>query len=234
LIAKAWLRVAASVVEAYLRTVAKTSEIRFCLDNGVDLTGPADIAVAGSELLTSAPLLLPFWNAHSLLFLSVYLGSPALRLTAQQFEAVADDSTGGQLTQLLFQRIGLPLRRLSIRSAEDRLVDMRGILEQKPSLAMAADSHGPYRTVNTGMARLVLQYIGSVRPVSLACDKAVFIFPRIRMVVPLPGSTILLVLGSQLEGNTSVADMRLSLQSALLNLEAKSAGALRASRAHIY
>jgi hypothetical protein len=69
--------------------------------------------------------------------------------------------------------------------------------------------------------------------VSLACDKAVFIFPRIRMVVPLPGSTILLVLGSQLEGNTSVAEMRLSLQSALLNLEAKSAGALRTSRAHI-
>ena len=174
--------------------------------------------------------MLPFWNAHSLLFISAYLGSPPLRLTAQQFEAVADDSIGGQLTQLLFDRIGLRVRRLSIRSPEDRLMDMRGILEQKPSLAMAADSHGPYRAVSAGMARLGLHYAGSVRPVSLACDRAVFMFPKIRMIFPLPGSTIFLALGCRLKGQTSVADMRVSLQSALLNLEAKSSGALRASR----
>jgi lysophospholipid acyltransferase (LPLAT)-like uncharacterized protein len=227
LIAKAWLKVAASLVEVYLRTVAKTSDIRFCLDNGVAFMPCAEIASLGSELRASAPLLLPFWNAHSLLFISAYLGSPTLRLTAQQFEAVADDSIGGQLTHLLFDRIGLRVRRLSIRSPESRLIDMRGILEQKPSLAMAADSHGPYRTVSTGMARLGLQYSGSVRPVSLTCNRGVFIFPKIRMVLPLPGATILVALGNRLAGQPSVADMRLSLQFALLNLEAKSAGALR-------
>jgi lysophospholipid acyltransferase (LPLAT)-like uncharacterized protein len=230
LIAKAWLKVAASLVEAYLRAVAKTAEIRFCLDNGVDFMPRAEIAAVSSELLASAPLLLPFWNAHSLLLISAYLGSAPLTLTAQQFEAVVDDSIGGQLTQLIFDRIGLSVRRLSIRSPEGRLIDMREMLEQKPSLVMAADSHGPYRAVSTGMARLARHYAGCVRPVSLACDRAVFIFPKIRMLVPLPGATILLALGSRLGTRGAVADTRLSLQSALLDLEAKSAGALRTSR----
>jgi lysophospholipid acyltransferase (LPLAT)-like uncharacterized protein len=230
LIAKAWLKVAASLVEAYLRAIAKTAEIRFFLDDGVDSMPRAEMAAVSSELLASTPLLVPFWNAHSLLFISAYLGSAPLALTAQQFEAVADDSIGGQLTQLIFDRVGLSVRRLSIRSSEDRLVDMRMILEQKPSLVMAADSHGPYRAVSTGMARLARHYAGCVRPVSLACDRAVFIFPQIRMLVPLPRATILLALGSRLETSGSVADTRLSLQSALLDLEVKSAGALRSGR----
>jgi lysophospholipid acyltransferase (LPLAT)-like uncharacterized protein len=218
LIPKAWLRLAASVVETYLRATSRSIKLQILSDDGT-IHSRSDINAIATE---SSPMLFLFWNAHSLLFLSSYLSSPELTSVGTRFEAVADDSSGGLLSQILFSRIGLETRRLRFRSIEDRLDDLRSLLEAKPSLVMAADSHGPYRSISPGMARLARSYSDGVRPISLVCNRRIAIFPRIGMAVPLRGATILLNIGKSIGRCASVADTRMALQSSLIALESQS------------
>ena len=218
MIAKAWLRLGASVVETYLRATSKSLKLQIFLDDGT-IRPQSDINAIALE---SSPMLLPFWNAHSLLFISSYLSSPVLAALASRFEAVADDSPGGLLSQILFSRIGLVTRRLSYRSIEDRLDDLRLLLRAKPSLVMAADSHGPYRSISPGMARLARSYSGSVRPISIVCDRRIVIFPRIGMAIPLRGATIFLTIGRSVSCHKPITDIRMDLQNSLIALESQS------------
>jgi hypothetical protein len=188
-----------------------------------------------AELLSSSTALLPLWNAHSLLLISSYLSSPLIAQVARRFEAVADDSLGGQFTQFLYKRMLLAGRQLSFRSSESRLEDLRQILSTMPRIVMAADSHGPYREISTGMARLARGYGGLVRPVSTACDRALYIFPRIRMAVPRRHSRIVVLFGTQLQQAGTVSSIRLSLGSTLTNLETQARELLhRGARAKAY
>lgn len=175
----------------------------------------------GQELLSSGTALLPLWNAHSLLLISSYLSSAVLSRAARRFEAVADDSIGGQLTHVLYRRLLLNGRLLSFRSPQSRLEDLRGIMSMKPPLIMAADSHGPYRQIGMGMARLARHYSGLVRPVSIVCDRAIHIFPRIRMAIPRRNSRLVVLAGARLQPATTTSAARLSLQSALVDLESR-------------
>jgi lysophospholipid acyltransferase (LPLAT)-like uncharacterized protein len=135
--------------------------------------------------MCAGKILLPFWNAHSLLLIASFVSSGELNAFAHQFEAVADDSPGGELTQRIYARIGIAGRKLSVVSSEARLADVRSILERKPNLVIAADSHGPYREIGTGTARLARSY-RSVALLSAASTSRVTIFRKIGMVVPTP------------------------------------------------
>lgn len=169
-----------------------------------------------------SPNLFPFWNAHSLLLLCAYICLPAFRHHAANMEAAADDSAGGMVTQELFRRLGLIGRELSVASPDRRLSDLKGLFIRMPNLAIASDSHGPYRCISTGMARIVRQYDGNVIPLSAVATRSFHIFKRIRMAVPLPSTTILVGIGSRLGSTTkkpisAVAD---ELAGALRRLEA--------------
>jgi lysophospholipid acyltransferase (LPLAT)-like uncharacterized protein len=172
-----------------------------------------------AELLSSPTALLPLWNAHSLLLISSYLSSPLIAQAARRFEAVADDSFGGEFTQYLYRRILLAGRRLSIRSPESRLEDLREILDKTPPIVMAVDSHGPYREISAGMARLARSYDGLIRPVATACDRAIYLFPKIKMAFPRRHSRIVVVFGSRLQQAGSISSTRVTLRDTLAGLE---------------
>jgi hypothetical protein len=212
------------VLKSYLRSISQTISVRVLLEDGAFLKrfDSADSAdTLGEELLSSDTALLPLWNAHSLLLISSYLSSTVISRAAGRFEAVADDSLGGQLTQALYKQILLHGRPLSFRSAECRLEDLRTIMDLKPPLIMAADSHGPYREIGSGMARLARHYRGLVRPLSVVCDRAVHIFPRIRMAVPRRNSQIVVLFGAPLEPAPTTSAAGRSLQMALMDLESR-------------
>ena len=220
MIAKACLRLAARVLETYLRATSKTLRLRIFLEDGAVLI-PAGRSL-NAIVPESSPTLLPFWNAHSLLLISSYLSSPQMVQVASRLEAVADDSPGGLLSEILFSHIGITTRRLRFRSIEDRLEDLQLLLKAKPSLLMAADSHGPYRSISPGMARLARNYMGSVKPISLTCDRSIPIFRRIRMAVPRRNATICLAIGRPLDERRSVGDTRVALDACLVKLESQS------------
>jgi hypothetical protein len=157
-----------------------------------------------------------------MLLVCAYLTSHFYK-AAKRFEAAADDSLGGRITQALFQRINLPGRMLSISSPEQRLEDLRGILSSRPNLIMAADSHGPYRAISPGMARIARSYAGNVRPLSAVCDRSFRVFRRIGMSIPLPKAKIVVGIGptlGHLVPSRSVSDVREGLAHSLANLEA--------------
>ena len=217
-----WLSCTARFFESYLRRVSRTVSVRIFVDDGAETRPFSDESPLDSlstELLSYSTVLLPLWNAHSVLLLSSYLSSSLLAHAAQRFEAVADDSLGGQFSQLLYRRISLPGRQLSIRSAEDRLEDLRKIVNGTPPLVMAADSHGPYREISPGMARLARSYHGLVRPVSSVCDRAIHVFPRIRIAIPRARSRIVVLFGAPLRHAESMGVVRASLSQTLRMLE---------------
>ena len=212
------------MLKSYLRSVSQTISVRVFLEDGVSLKRFDDTDAAdrlGERLLSSDTALLPLWNAHSLLLVSSYLSSIVLSRAARRFEAVADDSLGGRLTQALYKQIRLDGRPLSFRFAETRLEDLRAILALKPPLIMAADSHGPYRQIGLGMARLARHYVGVVRPLSVVSDRAMHIFPRIRMAVPRSNSRIVVLFGTPLEPVASTRAAARSLEVKLMDLESR-------------
>jgi lysophospholipid acyltransferase (LPLAT)-like uncharacterized protein len=190
---------AAIPVALYLVATAKASTVRVAIEQQgqLALIQPDEIDSVLRRTLPS-PTLLPFWNAHSLLLMCGYLCVPALREHGSSIEAAADDSPGGIITQALYQRIGLIGRQLSLASAERRMSDLKALFLQMPSLAIASDSHGPYRSVSAGMARIVRQYNGHVTPISAVASRHIHVFRRIKMVVPLPSTVILVGIGSPL------------------------------------
>lgn len=221
-----WLSASARLTEFYLCAVARTVSTRLLIENVPVDTAPESKSGSGahlSRLIQSSSLLLPFWNAHSLMLVTAYLSSSILREAGRWVQAVADDSPGGRITSLLFARIGLIGRSLSIASPEQRLEDLRAILTLRPSLVMAADSHGPYRAISAGMARIVRCYAGNVRPISVACTRSVPIFRRIRMRVPLPRARIVVAVGrlfGEAAPDEPLLEIRKRLASMLRDLEA--------------
>jgi len=229
LIPNCWLTSAARLLQFYLRSVSQATTVYVFAEDGRSLRRFDDgdaTDILGKELLSSNTALLPLWNAHSLLLISSYLSSPVLSRAARNFEAVADDSIGGQLTQALYKRILLHGRLLSFRSAESRLEDLRTIMDLKPPLIMAADSHGPYRQIGMGMARLARHYENLVHPLSVVCDRVVHIFPRIRMAVPRRNSKIVVLVGAPLRQATTTSATGRSLQMALVALESRASSIL--------
>jgi lysophospholipid acyltransferase (LPLAT)-like uncharacterized protein len=226
LLERAWLTAHASLTSAYLQRVARTLKLHLVS------FGPDDVPTHSTfgEVISAARgpegILLPFWNAHSLLLIGSYISSEQLSAFAREFEAVADDSTGGRLTHVVYRRLGIIGRRLSVESPEDRLADLRSILESRPNLAIAADSHGPYREVSSGTARLARYYSRSVVPLSAVCTRTVRIFSGIGMAVPLPGATVRVGFTPlQLPSQRSVPAVQKTLHQALVSLERRLATA---------
>jgi lysophospholipid acyltransferase (LPLAT)-like uncharacterized protein len=222
---------AALPVELYLRATAKTISVQVLVEDhgGFQRVPPEELdAVIGQVL--SLPTLLPFWNAHSLLLLAAYLRLPPLQQRARTFEAAADNSAGGLLTQALYQRLGLVGRRLSLTSPEERLSDLKALFLQMPTLAIASDSHGPYRSISTGMARIARQYGDNVRPVSAVTSRSLQIFRHIKMAAPLPLSMVAVAIGAPVSAATlrqPIATMCKALEEILSTLEANLETALQ-------
>lgn len=215
---------AAFIAKGYLQLVARSASCRVGLDTGssIEMLSPGGTASTVAELLGSPPTVFPLWNAHSLLLLTFYLGHTAVRNQSAYFQAVADDSFGGLLTGQLFRQCGIQWRQISYISPAKRLEDLKGLMRDRPHVIIAADSHGPYRAIGPGMARLVKSYNGYVRPISLRCNKTLSLFRHIRMALPLPRSSIITVIGRPLELETahlSVLQIRECLESCLQNLE---------------
>ena len=219
-----WISASARFVERYLRLVASTIRTTLIIEGRLDDAGTeaiSDLTPTLASVLSSRSILLPFWNAHSMLLVSAYLTSRFYRAT-KRFEAAADDSLGGRITQALFERINLPGRRLSITSPEQRLEDLREILSSRPNLIIAADSYGPYRAISSGMARIARSYLGNVRPLSAVCDRSFPIFRRIRMSIPLPKANIVVGIGptlGQLALGRPLPEVRAGLANSLASLE---------------
>ncbi len=217
---RAWLTGLASLTSHYLQRVARTLKLHlvsFGSDGDPNQSAFRDVV---RECTGPDGILLPFWNAHSLLLMTSYLSSEELNNHSRSFQAVADDSLGGRLTHLIYPRLGIVGRQLRVTSAESRLADLRLILEAKPNLVMAADSHGPYREVSSGMARLARYYSKNILPLSAVCTRTVQVFSRIGMAVPLPGATIRVgFMRLDVSTMNSIPLIRQSLHDALTSLE---------------
>lgn len=190
---RASLLAAAIFLEKYLRFVAGRS--KFKVHTPRTTHGPVDTSEL-KEIFDNHPLLVTFWNAHSLLLLCAWIGLQVSSILQERIVAVADDSPGGLLTHMLYNRLHISGQMLSVESPERRLIDLKTILSKRPNLIMAADSHGPYRSINLGLARLVRSYDCNVRPISARATRSFPIFRRIRMAVPLPSAVIHVSIGS--------------------------------------
>lgn len=213
----------ARLVEIYLRLVGRHATFRIYLDDARKVANDSELRARLEAILSTGPTLLPFWNAHSVVLLTAQIALPAFRSFNSRLAAVADDSPGGRLTHHLYTRLGIPKQMLSVLSLEKRLADLRSIMKRKPNLVIAADSHGPYRKINIGMARLARCYSGNVRPIAGRANKSVRLFRQIRMVVPVPTSTVSIAIGPAPYLNSDAVGLpetASSLRVALANLEA--------------
>ena len=218
---------AAYVVRRYLQIVARSASFTIALDTGPSievLPANNNIEATLTRLFSAAPTIFPLWNAHSLLLLAFYLGSMNLWKQMPHFQAVADDSPGGLLTGHLLRHAGIPWRKISYASPARRLEDLKQLIQDRPNLIMAADSHGPYRAVRPGLARLVRSYEGLARPLSLHCSRSIPLFRGIGMALPLPHSSISAVIGRSPKvavGDLSLGQVRDHLEQSLRDLEAR-------------
>ena len=216
--AGAWL------LDKYLHSVvhAQTTEWYSAPDGNLARSPLETVVSYVEELSQRRPILFPFWNAHSLLILSAYLANSGLHVALRDVEAVADDTTGGRLTQSLFRRAGLRLRLLRHAVQAERLSDIAGILTDRPDIAIAIDSHGPYRSVGTPIARLAKSLAATVVPVSAVASRAVTVFPEIDMAVPIPTTRIAVGFDAPIDcRGHSLADVRSQMGSSLVRLEAQ-------------
>jgi lysophospholipid acyltransferase (LPLAT)-like uncharacterized protein len=210
------------VLSGYFRAVARSATVCVYLPthSGVHPADARQLQAVVESLLTRGPLILPFWNAHSMLLVASYLADPCVHALGRTFEAIADDSVGGRTTQALFGRLGLKLRLLRFNREDERLQDIRGILSDAPNIAVAVDSHGPYRTVGAALPRLARTLTARMLPVALYADRTVKVFRKIKMSFPLPQATIHLAFGRPLEStDRSVKEMSQDLTCALASLE---------------
>ncbi len=211
------LKATARVASQYLRLISSSLDVR--LRDVSSAEGPNEPL---AFIWSTTPALLTFWNAHSLLILAAQHSCPHLSRATGVVAAVADDSVGGLLTHHIFRFLGIKGQMLSVTSEERRLQDLRSIMTRRPHLAIAADSHGPYRDVNAGLARLVRSYEGNVRPVSAWANRSIPIFRRIRMAVPLPKTTIVVTVGAppaRADVTLPTKDLAARLRELLLDLE---------------
>lgn len=220
------LRAASKIIAGYLGAVSRSASFTVGLDDGRTIQHLAEerISQLSDEIFSASPAILGFWNAHSLLLLALYGRVSQLRFPQARFEAVADDSMGGLLTADIFDRFDIPWRRLSYVSPPQRLDDIRSILEERPNLVIAADSHGPYKSLSSGMARLVGGYNGLFWPISLWASRSIKLFRGLDMALPLPKSTIVAVVGLPVDLRTKrlpVHEGRQRLERSLSDLETR-------------
>lgn len=210
------------LLDKYLRAAVRSLDTEwYTQSNGGLVREPPDVVVPHIvDLRRRRPLLIPFWNAHSLLLLAAYLTTEELKGALRNVEAVADDSVGGYLTQSLFRRAGLPLRLIRHAAQAERLMDIESILTDKPSLVMAIDSHGPYRFVSTPTARLAKTLGATVLPISAASNQVIKVFRKIGMSVPLPRARIRVAIAAPIECHSiSISAVRQLLAQSLVVLE---------------
>lgn len=227
--------VARSVSWALVRYLVGVSRSLRYRINFIDCTrGKAEVFESdGANALSDSlhgPTIVPFWNAHSILLLSCYVGLSAIQRWGSRFEAIADDSLGGIITQQVFKRLRIAPRLLRFVSPADRLEDIKGILRDRPNLLIAVDSHGPYRCVKPPIVRLARTYGARLVPISLSCDRGFRLFRRVSMIFPLPGSTVALAFGEPIDaaGPGSLQTLTESVNARLGELE-RHAGAPRDS-----
>jgi lysophospholipid acyltransferase (LPLAT)-like uncharacterized protein len=181
----------------YLRLVARSASVKFILpsQSSLEPVAPDIVLTEASISLAKPPALFLFWNAHSLLLITAFLSSNLFRELQSSFVALVDDSYGGRFTAALFSHLMIPWRRLAYTSPSLRLEDLTTLLRERPNLVMAADSHGPYRRIRPGMARMVRSYGNSFRPIFAACSRPFPLFRDIHMPFPLVRSRISVALG---------------------------------------
>ena len=191
-------KLVARVASSYLTTVARTVTVEALRadTSGATARPPTELAEwLRAQLLAPTPSLFPFWNAHSLAVLTALI--PLVKEgVSNRVEAVVDDSFGGIVTQRVLSFCKIRARILRHSSPAARLEDLKHILSERPSLFLALDSHGPYRTVNSGLARLWRVYEGQVFPIVAACDRKIRLFKQVKMLLPLPGATIRLAIAT--------------------------------------
>jgi lysophospholipid acyltransferase (LPLAT)-like uncharacterized protein len=216
------------VLRRYLQFVSQ--KIRFAVAvasdhaSGLEVVPEAEQASVFHKRTSSHSTLIPFWNAHALLLLTSFFR--IREHLPSNLEALADDSMGGLITEKLLASVGLKSRSLSFKNGVRRLEAIQELLIQRPSIAMAADSHGPYRAINTGMARLARSYEGTIQPIAAWSNSRAWLFPTIKMSVPLPGTMVVVSLGKPINVDpdaTTVADLRQSLHFCLTDLDQASA-----------
>jgi lysophospholipid acyltransferase (LPLAT)-like uncharacterized protein len=199
------------LLEKYLSRVVRSHPVEWYTPSGGNLAlGRLDTVISYVEGLSqSRPLLFPFWNAHSLLVLTAYIANPGLHGALRHVQAVADDSAGGRLTQSLFRRAGLRLRLLRHIVQAERLSDIAGILTDRPDIAIAIDSHGPYKLVGVPIARLARSLGATVVPISALAHREVRVFREIGMSVPLPTTRIAVAFDAPIDCRTlSLVEIR--------------------------
>jgi lysophospholipid acyltransferase (LPLAT)-like uncharacterized protein len=227
------VRAASYVATGYLCRVARTCHLYVAIHDGdtLSLRNGDSFLPDLIPLLKARPVVFPFWNAHSLLIIAAYLASSdAVREHLRDINAASDDTIGGRITSEMFGRIGIKSRRIAFSDAVRRLEDIRDTLKERTGVAIAADSHGPYRQISPGMARFAKSYHGIVTPISSWCNRSFALFRRIGMLAPLPACTIVLGVGKAIDLRDTtlpLSAVREMLQISLERLEAdiRTAGA---------
>jgi len=128
---------------------------------------------------------------------------------------VCDDTAGGKITAEILTRMGQSHAPLRLGNDAVRVRDVQRLIVEPSVIGIAVDGRGPYRLVGRESARLVQRCDAVVLPLAIRVDRAWTIWPRPRIRLPRPRTSLVVVAGDPVEPGRDLDALRARMQSAL-------------------
>jgi lysophospholipid acyltransferase (LPLAT)-like uncharacterized protein len=162
---------------------------------GVDLRDPV-----GDELLPSPGSRVFYcYRNQDVLALVLTLCLPAAEKHFQGVDFICDDSFSGGVVARLTRGLGRRVRVLTRRSFQERVRDLRVLMQGDASIGIALDTGGPYGRVDPALPRLAQRCGASLVPLVALASRSVRFWSEPVLRLPLPQTTLTLMAGEAVD-----------------------------------
>ncbi len=204
-LARVSTRIASTALRGYLRAIGPSLRVAFSFANGFAYEGDdPNIDRFFEEQRQDGPVIYALWISDHVSLLSIGFVSSFHQRLAQQFAFVADDSFGGLVMQSALTSLGARILRVSVQDPAARLRSLRSVMQERRSIFLAVDGHGPYFNASPGLVSLAKSIRAAVVPFAAVTLPAIPITNlKVSVAVPLPRSRILATFGDPIRFQAS-------------------------------
>jgi len=188
-------RVAAGLLDRYLRAVARRARVAYADENGRALA-PADVDAHVDALIARPqPIVATYWIDNALGVALLPFVDTAFARLLSTVTCVIDDTFAGRVAGRLIEGIAGRCALLPLPGDPERLAQVHGLMTRRSSCAFPVDGGGPYRQVGTGIVTLAASLRAAIVPLAAVVRPAVPSLHGSRVRVPLPRARLGVVFG---------------------------------------
>lgn len=117
----------------------------------------------------------------------------------QGVDFICDDSFSGSVVARLTGALDRPVRILTRESFQDRVRDLRGLMQTDAPIGIALDTGGPYGRVDPALVRLAQRCRARLVPLVALTSRSIPFWHDPLLGLPLPGTVLTLAAGETVD-----------------------------------